>query len=394
MATGSPLLIDTIQLRGFLSFSPKSEPLKLSNLNLVVGINGSGKSNFIDAFAVLAAAPSDITLPFRRGGGVQNWIWNRDPAGKASIDLVFNAPPKTEALRYHLSFAAQNGSFHLHDERLEYKHAKSADKDAYFFYRYYRGRPMLNSSKGATRKLEREEAFPNQSVLSLARDAKVYPELRAVRAFFSSFELISHFNLSRSSVLHLPQSASASSGKLSAGYENFAVFLGCFDERPEYKKRLVETMRTLYPDFQGYSVRLLGDGNAELLIEEGGMSVSASRVSTGTMRFFLLAAILLQPAPPPLICIDEPELGLHPDAIGAVVDLIKAAAKRSQVIATTHSPRLLSRFSDDPGAVLVCERDESGTVLTRLSSERLQSWLADYDLAELFLRGAIGGVRW
>ena len=120
--------------------------------------------------------------------------------------------------------------------------------------------------------------------------------------------------------------------------------------------------------------------------------IPATRWSDGMIRYLCLLAILLHPNPPPLICIDEPELGFHPDIMPDLARLIKSCAERTQVIITTHSRDLVDEFSDDPEAVVVCERDFDGaTRMTRQEKAKLDEWLERYTLGKLWEKGEIGG---
>jgi predicted ATPase len=101
--------------------------------------------------------------------------------------------------------------------------------------------------------------------------------------------------------------------------------------------------------------------------------------------------MLCHPSPPPLICLEEPELGLHPDILPTIVELLIEASKRSQLIVTTHSDVIISALSDYPESVLVCEREISGTHLRRLEKDQLDEWLQKYRLGELWRMGEIGG---
>ena len=104
--------------------------------------------------------------------------------------------------------------------------------------------------------------------------------------------------------------------------------------------------------------------------------------------------ILLHPTPPPLICIEEPELGLHPDILPTIAQLLIEASKRTQLIVTTHSDDLISALSEIPESILVCERDERGSRMRRLEPEALKDWLENYSLGELRGMGELGGNRW
>ena len=135
-------------------------------------------------------------------------------------------------------------------------------------------------------------------------------------------------------------------------------------------------------------------GSVRLFIIENGISISASRLSDGTLRFIALGAILFNPTPPPLVCIEEPELGLHPDLISSLAEALKAASERMQIIITTHSANLVDCFNDQPEAIIVAEKRDGITHLERLDPEKLAPWLAKYRLGDLWTSGDIGGNRW
>ena len=111
--------------------------------------------------------------------------------------------------------------------------------------------------------------------------------------------------------------------------------------------------------------------------------------------------ILLNPTPAPVTCIEEPELGLHPDIIPTLGDLLRDASTRTQLILTTHSRTLVECFTETPEVICVCEKEEGSTVIRRLKEDDLKEWLQeyangdmDYSLGNLWSRGHIGGNRW
>jgi len=123
--------------------------------------------------------------------------------------------------------------------------------------------------------------------------------------------------------------------------------------------------------------------------------LSSIRMSDGTLKFLCLLAALFDPKPPPLICIEEPELGLHPDALQLVTEALVEASESVQLIITTHSDALVDALSDRPESVLVCERDfDNSTQFRRLDTDRLREWLEHYTLGQLWRKGEIGGGRW
>ena len=141
----------------------------------------------------------------------------------------------------------------------------------------------------------------------------------------------------------------------------------------------------------------VGEGLARAYLREAGLveMLSAIRMSDGTLKFLSLLAALFHPKPPPLMCIEEPEIGLHPDAMQLVAEALVEASQSMQLIVTTHSDALIDSLTDRPDAVLVCERDfENSTQFKRLSREHLSAWLERYSLGELWRKGEIGGGRW
>ncbi len=136
-------------------------------------------------------------------------------------------------------------------------------------------------------------------------------------------------------------------------------------------------------------------GTVSLFLEEtGNRSIPASRLSDGTLRYLCLLAVLLHPEPPPLICIEEPELGLHPDLLPTLADLLVEASERSQLIVTTHSDVLVDALTDRPESVVVCEKHDGRTEMKRLDKADLAKWLEDYRLGDLWTSGELGGNRW
>jgi len=112
------------------------------------------------------------------------------------------------------------------------------------------------------------------------------------------------------------------------------------------------------------------------------------------LRYLCLLAILCHPTPPPLVCIEEPELGLHPDILPKVAELLIDASHRMQLIVTTQSDILVDALTEVPEAVLVCDKFEGSTTMKRLGKGDLAAWLEKYTLGELWRMGEIGGKRW
>jgi predicted ATPase len=165
-------------------------------------------------------------------------------------------------------------------------------------------------------------------------------------------------------------------------------------QRSVTRKKLIEYLKRFYAAAERIATRIHG-GTVQLFIDEGRDElIPATRLSDGTLRYLSLLAILCHPTPPPIVCIEEPELGLHPDIMPTIAELLKDASQRTQLVVTTHSDALVSALSDTPEAIVVCEPGPDGTQLRRLDHESLAEWLDRYSLGEIWRMGEIGGTRW
>jgi len=175
---------------------------------------------------------------------------------------------------------------------------------------------------------------------------------------------------------------------------NLGLILNRLKGEPNVKKQLLEYLKLFYAEAEDIHVQIR-EGLVELRIEERlGFTTPATRLSDGTLRWLSLLAVLLNPAPPPLICIEEPELGLHPDIIPTLGKLLLEASERTQLIVTTHSDALIEQFTEKPECIVVCEKNDGATSMKRLDAMELATWLERYSLGELWRKGEIGGNRW
>ncbi len=194
-------------------------------------------------------------------------------------------------------------------------------------------------------------------------------------------------------VFRVPQRADMRNDRLEEDFSNLGLFLNRMRRHPEAKKSILGYLRDIYEGVDDFDVSVEG-GTVQVFFTEGRFTIPATRLSDGTLRYLCLLAILCDPTPPPLICIEEPELGLHPDILPKVADLLVEASTRTQLIVTTHSDILVDAMTERPEVVLVCEKHEGQTQIKRLSSDDLAVWLEKYRLGELWTRGELGGTRW
>ncbi len=389
-------IMRAIRPRNLLSFGPDTEPIDLESLNVLIGPNGSGKSNFIEAISLLRATPGDIRAVIRRGGGVGNWIWKGAPEEVASLDVVISNPQGHQPLRHHLAFWEENQTFRLVDERIENEKSYSGHETPYFYYSYQDGNPVINVRTGEEneqRKLKPETVKTDQSILAQRRDPETYPEVSYLANVYDDIKIYREWYFGRNATFREPQQADMRNDRLEEDFSNLGLFLNRLRGVPKAKNAILEALRDLYEGFDDFDVSIEG-GTVQVFFTEGDFTIPATRLSDGTLRYLCLLAILCDPTPPPLICIEEPELGLHPDILPELANLLNAASERTQLIVTTHSDILVDAMTERPDVVLICEKHDGQTRISRPDGKELEEWLKDYRLGELWTCGELGGTRW
>ena len=376
------MFIKSLKLKGILSF--RDTELKLERLNVLIGPNGSGKSNLIEVIGLLRVLPQlkGLRELTSQGAGVVEWLWAGETAADrvALIQSVFEPPGGRAVLQYEVGLAANDSNVAIVDERL---HPEGGGLGA----------------KGTFDRSEALYSTPAASWLTqlhLHRDQTDFASTAGPLAeSLERTRIYRELGLGPSMASKRVQPTDQPDDFLQEDGSNLAVILNRMELDGSLAKVQKYLQRFLEP-FQGSSIQLHPKG-AHLAIKERGLRrfTHSKRLSDGTIRYLCLLAILCHPNPPPLICIEEPEIGLHPDILHDVAGLLLEAAERTQLIVTTHSDILINALSGDPEAVVVCERDfDAGTTFRRLSQDKLDTWLEDFKLGEIWRSGEIGGVRW
>ncbi|MFY9822136.1 MAG: AAA family ATPase [Thermoanaerobaculia bacterium] len=386
------VLIHHLAPKNFLSFGPDNAGIELKALNLLIGPNGCGKSNFIEAVSLMRSAPKEMRDVTRKGGGVMEWIWKGNPKEPASVEWVVRSPDSPMSLRHCVTFYSVAQSFSLVDERVEDSELYTDESDVDFYYRYQQGRPLLNTIDREKVKLLQTE--PDRSILAQRRDPEAYPELAWLAQNYERVRIYREWAFGRNTVFREPQKADMRNDALEEDFSNLGLFLNRLKTRfPAAKKAILQGLKDLYDGIHDFDVLIEG-GTVQVFFTEGDFVIPATRLSDSTLRYLCLLAILCDPEPPPLICLEEPELGLHPDILPKVADLLKAASERTQLIVTTHSDILVDAMTETPEAVVVCSKEKGQTFMERLSPDDLREWLKKYRLGQLWIKGEIGGTRW
>lgn len=369
-------LIEKIRLRNILSFGDKGEEIELQPLNIIIGQNASGKSNLVDVIKLLRSLPENKGLAkfISKNGGIKDWIWKGNKSSESAlIETKFKW--LDTFVKYEISLSEQYQKAFIEEEK------------------FYNGNGVELFGRDDIFGLSGEDdSLLTNSDLNIKSSQAEFIYFRRI---ISEIKIYNDFYTARNSEIRRAEFADIPNDFLQEDGLNLYLVLNALESLFDIKEKILANLQKFYSGVENYSLRIFG-GTVQFYFHEKELKspISAYRLSDGTLRFLCLLAILCHPEPPPLICIEEPETGFHPDILPTIAELMKEASQRTQLIVTTHSDILVSAFSDMPEAVLVCEKDEDGTHFKRLEAEKLKEWLNEYSLGDLWLKGEIGGTRW
>ncbi len=395
--------IRTLGLKNFLSYGTEREEIELQPLNVLIGANTSGKSNLIEAIRLLKATPTDLAAAIRQGGGIRDFLWKgAKDIPIAEIEAILDYPAGHVPLRYQIFFTTVGQRLGLVDEAVADAHSWETP-DGYetrLYYHYQKDKSVLNVRLDLVEGTKRRNSYfippgtlsSEQSILSQIKDPNHYPELTYLGNYFSRIAIYQKWNIGGNTELRMPQKTDLPEHPILEDGSNLGLFLNNLQSQLG-SRQIIEKLQKFYDAAEELTTKISG-GTVQIFIRETELiqPIPASRLSDGTLHYLFLLALLLDPTPPPLICIEEPEIGLHPDILPTIAEMLIEASQRTQLIVTTHSDTLVSSLPAD--SILVCERDYMGSHLRRLDSNRLKKWLDNYSLGELWRMGEIGGNRW
>lgn len=355
--------LDKIRIAGFKSI--RDQTVELRALNVLIGANGAGKSNFIGVFRLLNdIVRQNLQLSVGLSGGASR-ILRLGSKITPTLKLDFYFGKKTYTC--HLS--------HTSDDGLAFSF-----ENASFFGE---GFSDLGAGHRETRILQKVAekgpgSIPGQ-ILSGIESWKVF-----------------HFHDTSAEARVKRTTQIYDNHSLRSDAANLAAFLFMLrGVHPHYYRQIVDVIRLAAPFFRDFVLRPNPLNPETLRLEWQEASVDdfyfdVSSMSDGLLRFICLATLLLQPDLPSTILIDEPELGLHPYAVNLLVDLVRGAASRTQVILCTQSAAIVDQV--DPEDIVLVEREGGESTFRRPARERLASWLEDYSLGELWQKNVLSAV--
>jgi len=386
-------------IEGLLSFGEKTH-FEFGPLNILVGPNGSGKSNLIDCVRILRYAPFDIQEAFK-DSGFEEWLYKggngNKQSGSACLQVTAKTPELPGKIRHQLKLGPPLNSRAPIEEVVSNAEVETERAVSYFAGSLRNGAALSLPGAGKRRrerKLKDGEYDPFRSILSQIRDAGQHPEITRLAGLYANVRIYSEWMFGRHSNLREATTTGRSTTMLSESMNDLALALNGLEKTAAHEKIRI-LLQELKETYRDYVTRILfGRVGLELIEAPFELPLPAKRLSDGTLRFLALAAILLQSNPPPLICLEEPELGMHPDMIRMVAGMIVDASTKTQLIVTTHSEHLLTALQDDFDALFAFDAGLAGSIVRRFSREEYKDWRQEHTLGELWTSGELGGNRW
>lgn len=364
MGAQTSRVLERISLSGYKSIRELRDFPMNSGLNVLIGANGSGKTNFIRFFELLG----HLMDPNK---GLQNYISER---GRADA-FLFQGMKVTPELKAHLKFGKNEYKFTLRpaDDRSLFFAQESAPFDG-----PYHGAIENDQGSGHKESLiaRSHGTASKQWVFESIRNWRVYHFHDTSR----SAPVVGLCNIVDNDVLH------SNAGNLAAFLMRMAQV------NPEHYAQIEETVKQVAPFFGAFVLKEVSPGQTQLLWKDrySDLLYYPHQLSDGTLRYICLATLLLQPAPASTIIIDEPELGLHPYAVKLLASLLHEAAQRAQLIVSTQASLLVDELT--PEQVIVVNHHKGETLFDRLSSAKLTDWLKEYTLGQLWEKNELGGL--
>ncbi|MGC9973303.1 MAG: AAA family ATPase [Bryobacteraceae bacterium] len=363
--------INRLTIEGFKSIR-KLEEFELRSLNVLIGANGAGKSNFVGFFRLLRELIDQrLQLALATEGGADA--------------CLYLGPKVTQRLVAKLYFGENRYEFVLVptvDNRLVFAEERAVLKTISDTTGI-----SLGSGHTEAKLKDRRDEEPGWGGATYAPPHYVY---RAVSSW------VYHFHDTSPAAGVRRQGPINDNETFRPGAENLAAFLYRIRHtNPASYEKIRDVVRLAAPFFEDFKLRPVPTNpdliQLEWLQQDSDYPFVANQLSDGTLRFVCLATALLQPEGPPTVLFDEPELGLHPYALTLLGSLFQQAAEylRKQVIVSTQSAALLNEFS--PEDVIVVERSEGQSVFRRLDPADLSEWLEEYTLGELWQKNVLGG---
>lgn len=390
-----------LEIEGFRSLKHIAD-WQPGDLNVVIGPNGSGKSNLLRVLELLAvSAQGGLGKLVQSSGGMEPLLWDGAAEAmrfkvKCSASEILKVPDR-DSLTYELRLDrfGKSGEYRIGYELLgNYSKVEQKREREPIKYLERQGSRAWIFDPQRRQLVAPEENVPLlETVLSLAADPFTQnPLLPPFRAQMSGWSVYHDFHTNRDAAIRLPAVTRHEKRVQPDGQNLIPVLHTLYTGDREFKREINAAMRAAFgDDFEELVFAPASDQRIQLRLRWKSLrrEQSAGDLSDGTLRFLFLLTVLSSPDPAPLIAIDEPETGLHPSMLPIVAEYAVEAARRTQVILTTHSPELLDAFGPAVPATTVVRWNEGETELKQIVGEELERWLKEYSLGALHKSGEL-----
>jgi predicted ATPase len=370
-------------------------------LNVLIGPNGSGKSNLLRALVLLKrAAEGKLSDLVKESDGINALLWDgqaKELKFRLRTDPVASWLHKErDALTYELRLnpIGQTSAFRVEYEllcsRYKFEHHEAADV-LKFVERTPSRAVMFNTEQ---RRLESSSDLyaDDETMLAQVSDPASYPTNTAFRRSLADHQIYHDIHVDSGSEMRRAALLRRELRVEPDGRNLVNVLHTLYSTDRDFKTELNQSMTAAFgQDFEELVFPPAEDNRIQLRVRWRSLKreQSARDLSDGTLRFLFLITVLAATDLPPVLAIDEPEAGLHPSMLPIVAELAAQAARRTQVILTTHSPQFLNAFSGQADVATIVEWRGGKTVLRRLAPDELARWLENYQLGDLWLSGEL-----
>ncbi|RJO74559.1 MAG: hypothetical protein C4523_00485 [Myxococcales bacterium] len=382
------MLVNRLTIRNYRVL--KDVALDLGSLNVFIGPNGSGKTTLLEVFGLLArGVRKQLKDSISNQGGL---LGLRSVGGKPNDPLSIEL--SVGAYNYAIELKTLGQGYVIDRELLTVKKKILLDRTATKAL-YRKGNKLVGAQKDQKKAgaAKGTEGFDEAELLLAQVPTWNEKELDEFRFLIGSFAEFITFYAGFAANVRLPQILEP--GWLMPGIDGSKLVPALNNIKSSYPdayQRIFETLQVAFPDLKDLTFPPVSFGQALLRWwENNERGFFHSQLSEGTLRFLCLVTMLLSPALPPLVVIDEPEVSMHPEMLMILAGLLKEASLRSQILVATHSERLIRWL--EPKHVVICNKEDGFARLVRADSAELnlKDWLQKYTLDQLWLMGELGG---
>ncbi len=385
-----PPVLRRIAVKNLLSFGPDGIDLEFRPLNVLVGPNGSGKSNLYEVLGLLGSTTPELVDYVRQNGGIREWLWRGRSDVNAVIEAEIRDPAQQIDVRHRLEIGDSSGDLRIVSEEFKIVEQENQNDDRTL---HDAGDRMVLQAARPERAESEVDGSVCRSALVNSREDCVDPTIEYIRRLYDGFQIYAGPGGDALAELRRPKSINVDNGNLMPDGSNLASSLHRIAQSDAVRGELVEGIRNLSDGLENVELNF-DNGIASLSLIEEDYVTSGSRISDGSLRYLFLLAVLLDPDPQPVVAIEHPERGIHPDLMPYLTDLFRHAACRTQLLVTTHNDTIVDAMHDHFESVVVTEKHLGQTEFKRLSQSDMAPWVEDYRLGDLWTSGQLGGVRW